>query len=600
MSNRTVEQVIHHVLPSGTLVFREAAARDIWQEAPDWPPDLFAVAGHLLRLSGAYSYVLPPDAVPLLAAEKRAVTLTEAEIAAWTRAADDWRTTSAVPDVVKKLWLELLSYGGAQLYQRPVGREAAAPAWWKVVYALYVIADEACDCMGYIGVTDKTVNRPLAAWAYLLFRRQVAKYAEKSPAGHARVPDLSASLGINADPDIICVQPKSRVAAVGCALRTLTHNMALLPPRGVAAVNWHRPLTDLPPEDDTAPMNILVIPFPFSIDRSWFEEVGTIRAGHPGWLDLQQRGLDDRATVLAFLIACAEEAQKRTDNRLHGIVVPEDALDWELHEKFAEHLAGMGLKIEFLVSGVSRNCGDEEGSHVLITRFDEEKGKTNKRMTSTSRSKHHRWQLDTGQARGYGLLASETAKTAGTSCGAGSLSDHDRWWEAIGLPHRVIHAHVLRDTTTMTALICEDLARSDPCHGIVRDIGPNIVISILMDGPQISGRWPQRYALALAEDPGSAVLTLTSRALVELSNQSSGHPTSWSIGLWKDGSSESVKMIVCEPGQHGVVLTLRSSKTVEQTFDGRINTDARSWRLDGQYPIVVSDGTVTKAVRGAG
>jgi len=36
----------------------------------------------------------------------------------------------------------------------------------------------------------------------------------------------------------------------------------------------------------------------------------------------------------------------------------------------------------------------------------------------------------------------------------------------------------------MCALVCEDLARPDPVANIVRAVGPNLVIALLMDGPQ--------------------------------------------------------------------------------------------------------------------
>jgi 5-methylcytosine-specific restriction enzyme A len=44
----------------------------------------------------------------------------------------------------------------------------------------------------------------------------------------------------------------------------------------------------------------------------------------------------------------------------------------------------------------------------------------------------------------------------------------------------------------------------------MRSVGPNLVVALLMDGPQLTARWPARYASVLADDPGSSVLTLTS------------------------------------------------------------------------------------------
>jgi hypothetical protein len=48
-----------------------------------------------------------------------------------------------------------------------------------------------------------------------------------------------------------------------------------------------------------------------------------------------------------------------------------------------------------------------------------------------------------------------------------------------------------------------------PGADVMNAIGPNLVIALLMDGPQREHRWPGRYATVLADDPGSAVLTVT-------------------------------------------------------------------------------------------
>ena len=40
-------------------------------------------------------------------------------------------------------------------------------------------------------------------------------------------------------------------------------------------------------------------------------------------------------------------------------------------------------------------------------------------------------------------------------------------------------------------------------------IGPNLVFTLLMNGPQLKTRWPARYAKILADDPGSSVLSIT-------------------------------------------------------------------------------------------
>ena len=60
----------------------------------------------------------------------------------------------------------------------------------------------------------------------------------------------------------------------------------------------------------------------------------------------------------------------------------------------------------------------------------------------------------------------------------------------------------------------ENLARLDEVAELLRDVGPSVVVTILLDGPQLASRWTARYASVLADDPGTAVLTLTASGLL--------------------------------------------------------------------------------------
>ncbi len=111
--------------------------------------------------------------------------------------------------------------------------------------------------------------------------------------------------------------------------------------------------------------------------------------------------------------------------------------------------------------------------------------------------------LDSLQIENYGL--------------ATQLRPQKFWWEGIELPHRNLHFFVLRDWLCGCVLICEDLARQDPAGHIVRAVGPDLVIALLFDGPQIPTRWPAYHATVLADDPGSSVLTLSCLGMTNLS-----------------------------------------------------------------------------------
>ena len=117
--------------------------------------------------------------------------------------------------------------------------------------------------------------------------------------------------------------------------------------------------------------------------------------------------------------------------------------------------------------------------------------------------KHHRWSLDERQIYQYHL--------------GGALHPHIRWWEAIDVPRRSVQVVEVGEGITIVSLVCEDLAQNDDVAELIRSIGPTIVSTALLDGPQLTSRWSARYASVLADDPGSAVMTLTSFGMAQRS-----------------------------------------------------------------------------------
>jgi hypothetical protein len=92
-------------------------------------------------------------------------------------------------------------------------------------------------------------------------------------------------------------------------------------------------------------------------------------------------------------------------------------------------------------------------------------------------------------------------------------------------------------------------------------------MNMLLDGPQLPSRWTARYASVLADDPGSAVLTLTSYGLVERSRPR-GLDASRVVALWKD-PTRGVREIPLEPSAQGVLLTLCMDRATRYSADGR-------------------------------
>jgi hypothetical protein len=177
--------------------------------------------------------------------------------------------------------------------------------------------------------------------------------------------------------------------------------------------------------------------------------------------------------------------------------------------------------------------------------------------------KHHRWSLDEAQIYQYHL--------------GGVLHPHVRWWESMEVPRRSIEFVEVAELT-LAALVCEDLAQNDDVAELIRSVGPTCVLTLLLDGPQLDSRWAARYASVLADDPGSAVMTLTSYGMVQRSRPR-GLEASSVIALWKDPST-GVHEIPLEAGAHAVLLTICMDRATRRSADGRIPVDNGTHAFD--------------------
>jgi hypothetical protein len=192
--------------------------------------------------------------------------------------------------------------------------------------------------------------------------------------------------------------------------------------------------------------------------------------------------------------------------------------------------------------------------------------------------KHHRWLLNKGQIEQYDLR----------------LNPGLRLWENIDLKDRKLNFLPVRQDLTFCFLICEDLARQEPVTRLVRAVAPDLVIALLMDGPQLSARWPSRYATVLSEDPGSSVLTLTNAGLAARSRcRGKKHPgNSRVVALWSDRTQAPVE-IKLNKGADAIVLTLENRTGTEYSADGR-NAQTAYLVLSKRkiHSIVVRKGTL--------
>jgi hypothetical protein len=136
----------------------------------------------------------------------------------------------------------------------------------------------------------------------------------------------------------------------------------------------------------------------------------------------------------------------------------------------------------------------------------------------------------------------------------------------VSIPRRSLQV-IDQGAVVLTTLLCEDLARLEPVADLVRSIGPTIVITLLLDGPQLASRWTARYASVLADDPGSAVVTLTSYGMAQRCRPPGCEP-SRVVALWKDPSGELTE-ISLEDGADAVLLATNVTIGGARTADGR-------------------------------
>jgi hypothetical protein len=585
-----IQSVIRGLFPNGTRPYIKDDTRSNkkWLLSPLFPTDVFAAAATLVDLSGAYHHVFPSETgIPskghciVLEDHDRIVRLSDEWLRVAKEAKDNGRIAWDPP--TQELWTKLWEDDGPIVPTRPIGK---CPPWWTVALELLAVSDMASDRIGFsageLNVFDDIIS------------------LEPRKSNKAILTQASALSS-----ELACVQPKSRTPRVGCTIRSLTHNLALLPGRGIVEMRWHYLPSDTTKSDHDA-LNLVLIPFPYNISAKCFKkstEKPSDEKQQWMWFEMDQRWLRKRPDVskdAAEITKCQNEiadfihmvVDKALDDieHVHGVVLPELAMDWDTYDVVCDRIwsellkVGKAESLEFVISGVSNQkiqtraksgkvaTKKRKGNFVVTTRWIREATDGSYNKVHAIREKHHRWKLDGSQIRRYSLSS--------------ALDPKKDWWEKIDLLARNVDTVVFRRGSTITTLICEDLARIDPCQQVVRAIGPNLVIALLMDGAQTEARWPARYATILADDPGSSVLTLTSLALVERANWNFPRP-SRSIALWKDDVG-GLREITLPRGDHAVAITLSGNATKEHTLDGRSDNGATlSWRLEGQTPLRV-------------
>jgi hypothetical protein len=494
----------------------------------EWPPDVFALTNILLGRAEAFRYALSEEGWPpsRFADWGRAV---EEAARGWSAWAED--RSGAMPDLVATEWSVFRERLEVPLEQLAVGRDDRA---CEALLTVHAIADEACAGLG-VALDSSDV-------AGCVYR--------------ARGRELLAQTGSLAriDTRYLRVLPKVRTPPTG---RPAFSRYACVQGPGIDA-RWHKiPArhrgTDLRSEYAT----ILLLPWPLEVRAADFHPVeGSVRrlTTYPyGFFEFAPAEGLDLDLLDRVLLAARQEA-----GSVDVVVLPESAIDERDLDDLEAMLNAHGVIT--LETGVRQpmtqpgqfpnnwlhmgfNPGLEKGGPLPTER---------QPWFHVRQNKHHRWSLDEGQVNQYNL--------------GGALHPHIRWWEAMAVPRKAVHFIEVAEVV-LVSLVCEDLAQNDDVAQLIRSVGPTAVITILLDGPQLTSRWAARYASVLADDPGSAVLTLSSFGMVQRSRPP-GRDASRVIALWKDPTT-GVREIPLEPGAHAVLLTLCADRATRYSADRR-------------------------------
>lgn len=470
----------------------------------DWPPDVFLLTSLLLHRTGAYrAGVTPPrgelwpdaewpDTCRLRALEWRAWLCESSRLG---RRAEGHPLSEYIRqiEICYKIPInDLHNVETVFVDRRELGLDAEVWKLCRCLMELHAIADETMRGVGtlfapHVSLCSHEKHRPpdgierihLQANLLLTLRGTLSR--------------IGKHRGI--------VLPKSRTPQSGVTLRSLSLHLSFH--HTEVDVAWRAvPWTNI----DENTLNLLLVPWPYRVSaRAFTPEMGreTVqRLGRAGYFAYDPHSGDDGdgkpfdpAEVVRRVVAAQEEAQ-----RVHFLVFPEAALDMNDLDRLKDELERLihPSRMPLVIAGLTgREADGDAYNRVVLSIYYAQ------RWFDMVQDKHHRWKLDSDQIATYSL--------------GGTLSGSRSWWESIRVPRRRLSFLTSNSWLTLAPLICEDLARLEPISDLIRGVGPTLLVALLLDGPQLTTRWPARYAGVLADDPGTSVLTLSSLGMCQRS-----------------------------------------------------------------------------------
>lgn len=537
----------------------------------DWPPDVFCLVAAVLHKSGGYIryiYAWPPAADM---AESKTDQLRKWKAAARRIGSDWWYVSSlrfesstrrrAIPREIVVWWTEVIRNTAVTLRQLHDDSEKAEPKYkklWNALLQLASCADEACIGMGQYETSefaDLPQYKKLLPKYDILWVAQQRLVAQQVHSSARSMALVASTLTRSIKPSLAAVLPKFHTPQSGITLRSISHNLAFVRPCEVFPLFAQDFTGTGQAQQGSSPrrtLNLVLVPWPLHLADSDIRAIpkASQLADEFGFFSFEPKDEHLTADQLTSIAAILDDARLKI-GQIDLVVFPELALsEWSaeqvgviLGERFPDGVLVTGIRSNEEPYGtnkarISQNVGKDLPPHYL------------------DQHKHHRWHLNDSQVKQYAL-------------GSVFPSTKRGWWEKINIKSRALHFSTLADNISLSVLVCEDLARQDPAAEFIRCVGPNLVIALLMDGPQLSHRWSARYATVFADDPGSSVLTLTSLGMANRSKAlGRGPQRNRVIALWKDhfGRAEEIEL---QDQSSAVALTLVVEAHPEWTADGR-------------------------------
>lgn len=499
-----------------------------------WPPNVFIILAGLLEKRGGYR--------SLISGKEGCLWLNQ-HVKEAKKYAEKWRNILKIPlSEINKTDLESI----VSFLQKTFSYNNLN----KQVDELILDQDFIIDILQVIIVADESFI-PLSnkeAQKGSLYRETISQLKLTNGATSYQLSFSNDHLGT--------IHFKNAVCQSGISLNSISNNITYIKPE-ISLQVIERENTNT--AKDT--VNIVILPWPLVVERESFQPVADDECmlemnKYFGFFTYSPYNNIDIESV----IKAVSNAYKIIGN-IDFVILPECALEHEdainLANRLLQDSKLNNYPCPVLISGTYEKKNTGFGSNRLIMSIPP--NDINSDLSDDIapdiliQNKHHRWYLDRSQLFNYKL--------------GSQLSPKRKWWESIEVSDRnLITYRCHKQSIQVSPLICEDLARQEPVAPIVRALGPNLIVALLLDGGQLKTRWPGRYASFLSEDPGSSVLTVSPLGMT-MRADGTGFPPSRTVAFWSEPNS--YKELALAKDRQGIILTLEKKQTQQWTADGR-------------------------------